>query len=239
MANLIDRVREISSSIKGLDGLKATEEEANQFRTRADELSHLAGMVQPLATQIEIFRGKGIAVETPKAHAHQLRLKLEAMQQAYAADRKSILGPSNEWRFTTRPGLEGIARSSNQQLLEAWKTHLAEKRPASDTGLLRLLSRSEAFQARSRKISDLLAEFDNLASSLPSSMAELERPSRMAEELSVLTMKLPSDIPEPVRRFFQSVEEGSATAAQLNGDTMQWLIENQMLSDLQVSWRRN
>ena len=239
MANLISRVQEISRNIRDLEGLKATEEEAKQFETRADELSDLAGMVQPSATLIGIFRGRGIAVETPMAHAHQLRLKLEAMQQAYAADRKSILGPSSEWRFTTKPGLERTAKSSFQELMEAWRAHLAEMRPASDTGLLRLLSRSEAFQARSRKISELLDVFDLLAIRLPSSMEELERPSRLAEELGLLTMELPGDIPEPVRRLFQSMEEGSATAAQLTGDTMQWLLENKMLSDVRVSWRRN
>ena len=239
MANLISRVREISRNMKNLEGLKATEEEAKQFQTRADELSELAGMIQPSATWIGMFRGKGIAVDTPRVHARQLRPKLESMQQAYTEDRKSILGPSSEWRFTTKPGLERTARSSYQQLLEAWKAHLAEIRPASDTGLLRLLSRSEAFQARSRKISELLGEFDLLASRLPSGMEELERPSRLAEELSVLTMELPGDIPEPVRRLFQSMEEGSATAAQLTGDTMQWLLENKMLSDVRVSWRRD
>ena len=239
MANLISRVKEISKNMRDLEGLKATEEEAKQFETRANELSDLARMIRPSATLIEDFRRKGIAVETPKAHALQLRLKLEAMQQAYAADRKSILGPSSEWRFTTKPRLQRTGNSSYQQLLEAWKTHLAEVRPASDIGLLRLLSRSEAFQARSQKISELLAEFDLLACRLPSSMEELERPSRLAEELSVLTMELPEDIPEPVRQLFQSMDEGSATAAQLTGDTMQWLIENKMLSDVRVSWRRN
>ena len=239
MANLINRVREISRSIKDLEGLKATEEEASQFRTRADDLSNLARMVQPPATQIELFRGKGISVETPKAHAHQLRLKLEAIQQAYAADRKSILGPSNEWRFSTRTGLERIATSSNQQLLEAWKNHLTEMRLACDTGLLRLLFSSPAFQAHSQNMSDLLAEFERLASRLPLSMEELERPSKLAEELEVLTMELPDDIPEPVRRLFQSMEEGSATAEQLTGDAMQWLLENKMLADVRVSWRRN
>lgn len=239
MANLINRVQEISRNMKNIEGLKATEEEAKQFQTRADELSELAGVIQPSATLIGIFRGKGIAVDTPNVHARQLRLKLESMQQAYAEDRKSILGPSSEWRFTTKPGLQQTAKSSYQQLLEAWKAHLAEMRPASDTGLLRLLSRSEAYQARSRKISELLAEFDLLASRLPSSMEELERPSGLAEELGVLTMELPGDIPEPVRRLFHSMEEGSATAAQLTGETMRWLLENKMLSDVRVSWRRN
>lgn len=239
MANLISRVQEVSRNIRDLEGLKATEEEARQFETRANELSGLAEMVQPSATLIGMFRGRGIAVETPKAQAYQLRLKLEAFQQAYAADRKSILGPSREWRFNTKPGLEQTVKISLQQLQEAWRSHLAEMRPASDTGLLRLLSRSGAFQTRSRKISELLSEFDIRAIRLPSNMEELERPSRLAEELNLLTRELPGDIPEPVQRLFQSMEEGSATAAQLTGDTMQWLLENKMLSDVQVSWRRN
>ena len=239
MVNLISRVQEISRNIGDLEGLKATEEEAKQFETRADELSGLAGKVQPSATLIGMFRGRGIAVVTPEAQAYQLRLKLEAMQQAYAADRKSILGPSKEWRFNTKPGLEQTAKISFQKLQEAWRAHLAEMRPDSDTGLLRLLSRSKAFQTRSRKISELLSEFDIRAIQLPSNMEELERPTKLAEELGLLTMELPGDIPVPVRRLFQSMEEGSATATQLTEDTMQWLLENKMLSDVQVSWRRN
>ena len=41
MANLINRVREISRSIKDLEGLKATEEEGNLFKTRAEDMSQL------------------------------------------------------------------------------------------------------------------------------------------------------------------------------------------------------
>ena len=239
MASLISRVRETSKRIKDIEGLRATEDEANQFKTRADELSTLSGQVQLPASQIKLFRGKGIAVETSKSHAHQLRLELEAMQQAYAADRKSIIAASSEWRFSTKRGLEGIVRSSSQQLLEAWKGYLAEKKPATDSGLLRLLSKSTAFQAQSRKIADLTAEFDRLASRLPSNLEEMERPTRLAEELQALTRELPDDIPEPVRRLFQFMEQGNATAEQLTGDAMQWLLDNGMLSDLQVSWRSN
>ena len=239
MASLISRVREISKRIKDLEGLRATEDEANQFKTRADDLSNLAWKVQQTATQIEMFRRQGIVVETAESHAHQLRLELEAMQQAYATDRKSILGPSNEWRFSTRTGLESIARTASQQLLEAWKSHLAEKKPATDSGLLRLLSKSAAFQARSRRIADLTAELDRLASRLPSSLEELEKPTRLAKELQALTKELPDDIPEPVRRLFQSMEQGNATAEQLTGDAMQWLLDNNMLADVRVSWRSN
>ena len=52
MTNLINRVREISKSIKDLEGLKATEDEAIGFRTRAEELSHLAAQIQAPAGRI-------------------------------------------------------------------------------------------------------------------------------------------------------------------------------------------
>ena len=88
MSNLINRVREISKSIKDLEGLKATEDEAIGFRTRAEELSHLAAQLQVPAVRTELFRQRDIAVETQQFHASQLRLKLEAMLRDYAADRK-------------------------------------------------------------------------------------------------------------------------------------------------------
>lgn len=239
MASLISRVREISKRIKDLEGLRATEDEANQFKTRADDLSNLAGKVQQTATQIGLFRRQGIVVETAKSQAHQLRLELEAMQQAYATDRKSILRPSNEWRFSTRTGLESIARSSHQQLQEAWNRHLSELKPITDRGLLRLLARSTAYQERSRRIEELGDHLDRLANRPPNTVEDLERPLRLAEELRGLISELPDDIPAPVRLLFQAINEGRATAEQLTQETIQWLLDNEMLSDLQVSWRSN
>ena len=83
----------------------------------------------------------------------------------------------------------------------------------------------------------MVAEFDLLSNRLPSSTEELEKPAKLAKELQDLIRELPDDIPGPVRQLFQSINEGNATAAQLNQDAMQWLLDNDMLSDLKVSWR--
>ena len=237
MASLISRVREISKRIKDLEGLRATEDEANQFKTRADELSTLSGQVQLPASKIELFRRNGIAVETSNSQAHQLRLELEAMRQAYAADRKSIIAANSEWRFSTKRGLEGIARSSHQQLQEAWNRHLAKLKPATDSGLLRLLARSTAYQERSRRIEELGDQIDRLANRPPNTVEDLERPLRLTEELQGLISELPDDIPAPVRLLFQAINERRATAEHLTQETIQWLLDNEMLSDLRVSWR--
>lgn len=239
MANLISRVREISKRIRDLDGLRATEDEANQFKTRADELSTLSEQVQLPASKVELFRRNGIAVETSNPHAYQVRLELEAMRQAYAVDRKSIIAANSEWRFSTKRGLEGIARSSHQQLQEAWNKHVSALKPTTDIGLLRLLARSAAYQERSRRIEELGDQIDRLANRLPDTVEDLGRPARLAEELRGLISELPDDIPAPVRLLFQAMNERRATAEHLTQETIQWLLDNEMLSDLRVSWRSN
>ena len=237
MANLMNRVRKISKSIRDLEGLKSTEDEAIGFRTRAEELSHLAAQIQAPTERIELFRQHGIAVETPEFHTSQLRQKLETILRDYAADRKSILEPSPEWRYTTKIGLESIAKNGNQQLLSSWNNHVVGLKLPINDGLLRLLARSRAYQTQSRRIGELVTELDSLSNRLPSTIEELERPAKLAEELQRLRRELPDDIPPPVRLLFQSINEETATAVHLTEEVMQWLRENEMLADLRLSWR--
>ena len=237
MANLMNRMREISKSIKDLEGLKSTEDEAIGFRTRADELSHLAAQIWAPTERIELFRQHGIAVETPELHASQLRQKLETLLRDYRADRKSILEPNPEWRYTTKNGLESIAKNGNQQLLSSWNNHVVGLKPPINDGLLRLLARSPAYQTQLSRINELVTELDRLSGRLPSNPEELEKPALLAREVRGLVKELPEDIPEEVRLLFQSINEETATAVHLTEEAMQWLRENEMLSDLRLSWR--
>ena len=237
MPKLIDRVREVSKSIKHIEGHKATEEEAIGFKTRADEFSQLAAQLQVPMVQTELFRQRNIVVETPQFHASQLRPKLEAILLAYAADRKSILEASPEWRHTTKNGLESIARKANEQLLSAWTNHIIGLKPPINSGMLRLLVRSSAYQVQSRRIDQLVTELDRLSDRLPTSLEELESPPLLAREMRDLVEELPEDIPEAVHLLFRSINEETATASHLTEKAMEWLRENDMLADLRVSWR--
>ena len=237
MSNLIDRVREVSKSIKGLESRKATEAEATGFRTRADELSDLAAHIRVPVQLIEIFRQNGIPVETPGFQASQLRLTLEAMLQDYATNKKNILEPSTEWRYTTKNGLESIAKNGNQQLHSAWNSYVMRLKPSVNDGLLRLLARSPAYQTQSQQIAERVGEMDQLSNRLPSTRELLERPAILAKEIRGLQEQLPEDLPESVSLLFQSMNQGTATAVQLTDKAMVWLKENEMLSDLRVSWR--
>ena len=235
--SLIDRIRAISQSIRDLEGLEATETEATGFRTRADDISQFAAKIQVPAERTKLFRHNGIDVQAPDFQARQLRLKLEEMLQKYMADRKSILESSSVWKFDTKTGLDSVASKTNQELRAAWIRYVTNLKPSVNPGLLRLFSRSRAYQAQSQRIDELFAELDSLMNRLPSSQGDVESPALLADEARRLSEELPSDIPEPVRQLFQCVNDQTATVGHLTEEVMRWLKENEMLSDLRVSWR--
>ena len=239
MTNSISRMRDISGKIKDLESLRATETEATAFKTRAEELSSLSGQIQQPVRRIRLFRHVDVPVEASYVNDNQLRLDLERMSQEYAKNRKSIIAANSEWRHTTKNRLEAVSKRSNQRLQVSWDKHVADSKPPINGGLLRLLSKSRAYQTRSRQIEELLAEFDRLSGRLPTSTEEAQKPAILAERLQALLKELPDDIPEPVRQLFQSINEGTATAAQLTDDAWRWLLEQGMLSDLRVSWRQS
>ena len=239
MTKLIGQMREISRKIKDLEGLRATESDAEGFKTRADELSNLSGQIREPVRRIQLFRQSGIPVEASYVQGNQLRLDLEEMQQEYATDRKSIITPKPEWRHETRNRLVAVARRSNERLQASWDKHVADAKPPINSGLLRMLARLPAYQTQLRTITERIDEFDRLPSRLPSSINDAKRPAILAERLRALLNELPDDIPDPVRELFQSINAESATAAQLTDDARAWLLEHGMLSDLRVSWRQN
>ena len=239
MTKLIGRMRDISRKIKDLEGLRATETEAEGFKTRADELWSLSGQFRDPVRRIQLFRQSGIPVEASYVQGNQLRLNLEEMQQEYATDRKSIITPKPEWRHETRNRLIAVARSSNERLQASWDKHVADAKPSINSGLLRMLTRSPAYQTQLRGITECIDEFDRLPGRLPASLDEAKKPAILAARLRALLNELPDDIPEPVRELFQSINAGSATAAQLTDDARAWLLEHGMLSDLRVDWRQS
>ena len=190
--SLIDRIRAISQDIRDLEGLKATEIEATGFSTRADEFSQMEGRIRVPAERTKLFRQNRIEIEGQEFQARQLRLKLDEMLQGYMADRKSILGSSNEWRFDTKNGIESLATKANQELRTAWIRYVTYLKPSVNPGVLRLFSRSRAYQAQSKKIDELLGELDNLKNRLPTNQTELKNPASLAEEAQRLAEELPA-----------------------------------------------
>lgn len=239
MATLVERAHELSNQIRSLAGSQATEQEAKAFETRASELSEAASLVFVPARRMESFTAKGIIVEVLTAESSMLKHAVDDMTANYSAEPASILAPDPRWRLVTKSQFNELGKHVTDRLQEAWHAFVLAQLPAIDQGRRNIWRIFPAYQEQERLVEELFAEFDTAAKNLPTSQEELDRPEGLAAELNDIISDLPTELPEPVRDLFQAINQGTATAAHLTDEAVQWLGENELLQTLRISWTSN
>lgn len=237
MPTLIERIREVSSQIISLADSQVTEGEARGFATRVHELTEAANAISVPARRIELLAAKGVRIEAPSAEANALKRTIDELAVRYEADPRSILAPDANWRLATRNQLTRLADRVTPSLLAAWRYYVLSIKPVVDQGLLRVLRSSPTHAVQAKRVEELNIEFHGLLERLPVSQEEIDRPERLAKELSRILEDLPTDIPQPVRELFLAINQGTATAAHLTDEAVAWLREREMLQTLRISWR--
>ena len=235
MATLAERARKLSIQIKSLAGSQASEQEAKGFETRAGELSAAADSIYIPARLMKSFTAMAIKVEVSATTSSRLKRVVDETTVKYEKEPTSILEPDPEWRLATRRQLADLGARTTGQLLEAWQMYVLAKKPDIELVHIRNWESSPAYQEQARGVAALLAEFDEIAQRLPSSQGELDRPERLATELAERTRDLPTGYPEPVNDLYLAISQGTATAAHLTDEALEWLRENGQLQDLRIS----
>ena len=240
MPTLIERMHELSVQIRLLADSQVTEGEAKRFATRADEFSDPSNAISIPARRFGLLMAKGVQMETSflevRVEARGLKRTIDNIAAKYDTDRRSILAPDTNWRLSTRSQLTRLAEHVNEHLLAAWRKYVLQLKPNVDQGLLRVLRSSPAYATHANYVEQLNTELYRLAERLPESQEEVDSPERLAEDLRRTLEDLPTDIPQPVRELFMAINQGTATAADLTDEAVEWLREKQLLHTLHVSW---
>jgi len=237
MPTLVERIQELSNRIRSLADSQVTEDEAKGFATRRQELTDLFDAIRVPARRVELLRSKGIHIETPSAEATALKRRIDELAARYESDPLSILEPDANWRYGTRNQLSKLATNVVPGLSDGWRSYVLKLKPIVDQGLLRVLESTPAHAAHANMVEDLDDELGRLADSLPTTQEEIDRPQQLSERLNRLLEDLPTDIPQPVRELFNAINQGTATAAQLTEEAVNWLRDSGLLDTLEVSWR--
>ena len=238
MTTLTQRIEKLSEDIQLLGSARVTQDQAEGFRTRDQELSELANMLMVPSKRLELFRQKPLNVLVPLREVTTLKLVIEELLSNYEEDPQSILNPDPAWRHRTKIQLENLAERINTSLMSAWREHIDETRPNVDQVPLHALQKSPAYAKKADQIRELLHRFEHLAQHLPVKVEDIEGPIELANQLRILTQDIPSDMPPSVRAFFESINQGTANADQLTEDVIQWLRANNLLATLRISWRQ-
>lgn len=239
MATIVERIRGLSNQITSLAGSQATEQEAEAFETRAQELSDAANLVNVPARRIELFTAKGITIKPLAAESAKLKRAVEDIATKYGTEPANLLIADPRWRFVTKSQFAELSKLATDHLQEAWQTFVLTKRPTIDQGRINIWKIFPAYQERAHLVEERLTEFDNITQHLPTSREDLERPEQLAAELDETLRDLPTEIPEPVRELFQAIDQGTATAIHLTDEALKWLRENDLLQTLRITWRSN
>ena len=235
---MIERMDQLSQDIQLLSSSLVARDQVERYRTRVEELSNLSQGLMVPTKLVELFRQKSMKFLVPGTEAQELRTLLDELIAMYEADHQSILSPDRTWRYSTRNRLGELAQQINENLSVAWRVYLEQLRPTVDQVPLHLLQNAPAYASRAGEIRELLSQFERLAQRLPVNLEEIERPERLAERLRSLTQDIPAEIPPSVRELFESINTGTANAAQLTDEVIQWLRVNNLLATLHISWRR-
>ena len=237
MSTLIERIQQLSEKINLLSNSQVTEDEATAFRTRAEELSQLSNNILVPAKLVELFRARGIMVETPVTQSRQLKDTIDEKATQYHANPRSILTSDVNWRHVTRPRVAQLTERVDEELSVAWRNHVSKIKPTIDQGLMIVLRSSPAYAAHADQVHALSSGLDQLANRLPRNLEDINRPEALATALIRATENLPTDIPEPVRELFVAINRRTATAGHLTDEAIAWLREREMLDTIAVSWR--
>lgn len=236
---LMDRILKLSSQIKSLAESQVTEEEARGFATRAEEFLEPSSAISIPAQRLDLFTNR-LQMETSFTELQEeaLRLKriIDNIATKYNSDPRSILAPDTNWRLITKNQLTKLARNVDEHLLTAWHNYVLGLKPNVDQGLLRVLRSSPAHATHANYVEQLNTELYRVAEHLPANQEEANSPERIAEDLRRALANLPTDIPEPVRELFLAINQGTATAAHLTDEAVDWLREKKLLHTLRVTW---
>ena len=238
MTTLIERMDQLFENIQLLANSRVTQDQAQGFRTRAEELSALATTVMVPVKRAELLRQQPIDFQVPRTEARELKVVIDEMRASYEANPSSILNPDTTWRYSTRNRLQKLAEQINDNLTLAWREYIERTRPDVDQAPLHVLQNAPAYAAQAGRIRSLLSQFEELAKRLPVSSEEIGQPGQLAGELRRVTQDIPSEIPRPVRELFESINQRTANAAQLTEEVVQWLRVNNLLETLRISWRQ-
>ena len=237
MVTFFERARGLSSQIRSLAGSQVTEREAKAFETRAQELSEAASLVFFPARLTQLFMANEITGEGADADARMLKRSIDSMMAKYSGEPASILEADPQWRLLTKSQFAKLAERTTVRLQEAWCAFVLAQKPVIDQGRRNIWKIVPAHQEQALLVEQRLAEFDNIAQHLPTSLEDLDRPEQLAAELDEIVRDLPTDLPEPVRELFQAITQGTATAEHLTDEAVEWLREKQLLNTLRVMWR--
>lgn len=229
-----ERARTLITRIEYLQTVKAQVDDADAFRTRAEQLTAILARFTPLIEGANALRAENVAGGEMADRVAGARAQLASIRQLYVAEPAGFATSQVEFAAFKRT-IEQYASELEQRLRTAWSNYATARTPSMSAEILSILAKVPAFASSIADVRHGVQTLHRLALAMPSAavITEFRRElARVSEALGKLTGK---ELPEEVREFLVAAAgyEGAALAMYTRA-VQAWIEDNRVESSFQI-----
>jgi hypothetical protein len=232
---LIDRARVLTARIAELQELKILANEAERFRTRAEQFENPLEALRPLGAAWRLLQMRGISFSLDTPYIAGLRSQLQKALTSFRSDRSSILEANQEFHHQFLVPLRQYPDRLKESLLSAWRGHLETKRPRVPEDILSILWNITDFRDQVTNIRMLSRKVDEFSALLPESEGVVDESERVCSRLTAAWVNLQGDgIPQDVLEFIKKASNEGSAFAGLTRNVFDWLKSRDLLKRFKI-----
>jgi hypothetical protein len=229
---LTDRAKQLIELSEEKINLRKYANQLDGFKTRQQQIEKAVLKLLPFANTLKVFRQNNII-------DCNLNQKIESFLY-FVNNSKIKFTESPEWIIhkdfdgnILERSIKGIITELDEQLVQAWKSYLAQKMPSTNQEMLNVLVKIEAFRLTVQSIRDLSDRIQR--QKLPQTAEEFEYIEQLINQLRERWHSLSSDeVPETVLSFLKAAVDLGAPLDLLTPEVRYWLDRHALSESLRI-----
>ncbi len=230
---LLEKSQELIELSQKKQALRKNLDNLQIIQTRQKQITDALASIQPLVEALKAFRQRGI-------NNIDLTHKAESIL-SFVINAEENLQKNPDWILENK-NFKGSFLNSNinslktmleQQLSEAWKSYRDQYMPSTNSEILNLLARIEAFKNTVRQIQIIDGEIKNVT--YPKDNANFIEYESKIKQLKHAWDSLSSDeVPEAVLNFLRAAANQGAPLNLLTPEVQDWINQHGISDSLKI-----
>jgi len=203
------------------------------FQARQKQITDAVVIIQPLIEALRAFRQRGIAnIDLTQKVDILLNLIINT-EDKFRENPDWIIAQNNFKGNSFKSSIDSLKKTLEQQLCEAWKTHLDQNMPSTNNEMLTLLARVEAFKYTVQQNRVLDGQIKQVI--FRKNSDEFEIIEQRIEQLKQSWNSLSSDeVPEAVLHFLRAAASQGASLSLLTTEVQDWINRYSISDSLKI-----
>jgi len=230
---LLEKTQELVELSKRKQDLQIFLDSRKIIQDRKKKIDQSVANILPMVETFKTFRQRGIVgIDVTKKIDHILSLIL-SIEQKLTENHEWIFEPENTELNNLKSHVETLKTTLEQQLSKVWKSYRDQQMPSTNSEILNLLAKVEAFRPTVLQIQIIDREIKNVT--YPKNNAEFATYEHKIEQLKLHWNSLSSDeVPADVLNFLRAAANQGAPLNLWTPEVKDWINQHSIADSLKI-----